>query len=96
MLKVFLISSGVFPLQKQSSPLRIKNSRKIIIFRHVLLTLDHVGHCLAGDVKEAFDVKVVCCQDQLKESSLVNLHKKTVPVLKKVWEPGVLTTLHMF
>ena len=42
------------------------------------LTLDHIGNCLAGDIKESLDVKVVGCQDQLKESSLINLHIKLV------------------
>merc|ERR1719201_926876 len=43
------------------------------------LALDHVGHSLAGDVKEPLDVKVVGSQDQLKEGSLVNLKKICVP-----------------
>ena len=42
------------------------------------LSLDHVGHSLACDVKEPLDIEVVGCQDELKESALVNLAKKFV------------------
>merc|ERR1719447_292504 len=43
------------------------------------LSLDHVGHCLAGNIKEPLNVKVVGCQDQLKEGSLINLQKICIP-----------------
>ena len=37
------------------------------------LPLDHVGHCLAGDVQQALDVQVVGGEDQLEERALINL-----------------------
>ena len=47
------------------------------------LTLDHVSHCLAGNIKEPLNVKVIGCQDQLKECSLINLRQKIGQVLNK-------------
>ena len=55
------------------------------------LTLDHVSHCLAGNIKEPLNVKVVGCQDQFKECSLINLCQKIGQVLNKGvgLQPGV-------
>ena len=58
--------------------------RKININNSIyFLTLDHVGHCLAGDIKEPLNVKVVGCQNQLKECSLINLCQKIGQILNK-------------
>jgi hypothetical protein len=43
------------------------------------LPLDHVRHRLASEVQKRFDVKVVCGQDEIKESGLVNLAEFGVP-----------------
>ena len=37
------------------------------------LSPDHVGHGLAGDIKEALDVQVIGCQNQIEEGTLIHL-----------------------
>lgn len=42
-------------------------------------TLNHVGNSLAGKIEERANVEVVGSEDELKESSLVNLAELQVP-----------------
>ena len=42
-------------------------------------SLDHVGHCLTGDVQQTLDAQIVSSQYQLKQSALVNLKEISVP-----------------
>ena len=41
------------------------------------LALDHVGNSFAGHIQQTLDVQVIGSQDELKESSLIYLRKKS-------------------
>jgi len=43
------------------------------------LALDHVGHGLAGEVKEGLDVEIVGRENELEEGRLVNIAELLVP-----------------
>lgn len=45
-----------------------------------LLTLDHVGHGLAGQVQEGLDVQIIGSQDELEEEGLLNLAELLIPL----------------
>jgi hypothetical protein len=45
------------------------------------LALDHVGDSLAADVEEGLDVHVVCCENDLEQHLLVDLHELLIPLL---------------
>ena len=45
------------------------------------LALDHICNSLASDVKEGFDIKVVCGKDYLEQHLLVDLHELLVPLI---------------
>jgi len=45
------------------------------------LSLDHIGDGFAADIKESFDIEIVCGKDDFKQHFLVHLHVLLVPLL---------------
>eukprot|EP00128_Syssomonas_multiformis_P008513 Colp12_sorted_trinity150504_noHs@2857 len=45
------------------------------------LALNHVSHCLAGQVQHGLDVKIVCCKNHFEQGTLVNLAELMIPRL---------------
>lgn len=44
--------------------------------------LDHIGNLVACEVQEWLDVEIVCSEDELKESSLINIGEFFIPLFE--------------